>query len=602
MKSQKWLCFLLLASSFVLAQAGAPNTNSPGDMSAILTELKQLHQAIADQQKQISQQQQEIEKLRQQQSVAPREVSGNSAASPRLINAVSHPPIASSTVSASVSTATPQTTGPSAPAASPVAAVAPVRVFPVDPPKKEGFLPDITIGNKIRIKPYGFLKASAIYDTASPYGNDFPLPGFIGDANGPDKQPEFHIKARSLRLGANFEWPDLSPNVIVTGKFEMDFEGNFTRVNNRNISAIRSSMPSIRLGYGRVDWATTDKTTLFALFGQDWTPFGSSTLPNLLESTGLGIGFGTLYERAPQVRVGVNRKLGGERKWAIQPEFAVVLPVFANLPANLADQLGYGERQGTDAGRPEIQGRLVTQFQLDKAKGVPPAQIIVSGMQGERTAIVLASGVPLPFTAAFPAGARVTTTRYGYTGEVQLPTRFFTLTAKYYNGTDLRFYFAGQLYTQFNDTTGMIALAPALSVDGASTLAFGLLNGVPVVAPQRPARSQGGFVNLGLPLSRWANAAAEGRNAGWTMYLHYGFDQVLARDVRRFGGGRAKSDLGSAQLQYKLNNWVTFAVEESLYRTRAIPLVTTGTFPLFQGRPMREINNIRSEFGTIFNF
>ncbi len=86
------------------------------------------------------------------------------------------------------------------------------------------------------------------------------------------------------------------------------------------------------------------------------------------------------------------------------------------------------------------------------------------------------------------------------------------------------------------------------------------------------------------------------------MYLHYGYDQVLARDVHRLGGGRMKGDLFAPQLQYKLNNWVTFAAEESLYRTRAIPLTATGQFPLFAGRPQREMHDFRSEFGAIFTF
>jgi hypothetical protein len=107
---------------------------------------------------------------------------------------------------------------------------------------------------------------------------------------------------------------------------------------------------------------------------------------------------------------------------------------------------------------------------------------------------------------------------------------------------------------------------------------------------------------VGLPLSRWANADPQGRNAGWQLYLHYGYDQVLARDSRRLGGGRMKGSLAAGTLYYKLNPWVTFAVEESLYTTRAIPLTATGQFPSFQGRPMREINDFRSEIGPIFTF
>src|SRR5215467_7019893 len=191
-----------------------------------------------------------------------------------------------------------------------VSAIAPIRVLQTDPPKREGFVPDISIGKNIRLKPYGFFKASAVYDTSSPYGNDFPLPGFNPITNGPDNLAEFRVKVRATRVGTNFEWLDIAPSVVLTGKVELDFEGNFSRANNRNISSIRSNMPSLRLAYGRVDWHTTDNTTLHLLAGQDWTPFASSTLPNLFETTGLGIGFGTLYERAPQFRLGVNHKLG----------------------------------------------------------------------------------------------------------------------------------------------------------------------------------------------------------------------------------------------------------------------------------------------------
>jgi hypothetical protein len=509
-----------------------------------------------------------------------------------------------------------QTSGPpqppkTSPPSGPVPAIAPIRALQLDPPKHEGFIPDIKIGKNINIKPYGFFKASAVYDTSSPYGNDFPLPGFNAMPNTVDAIPEFHVKARFFRFGSNFEWLD-TPNLIVTGKVEADFEGNFSRVNNRNISAIRSNALQLRLAYGRVDWKHSDSTSFFFLAGQDWTPFGSSTLPNLFETTGLGVGFGTLYERDPQFRVGMEHNFG---HFKLGPEVAIVLPAFGNLPADLTtagvvnpngegigNQLGFGERQGSDSGKPEVEARLVGQFQLDHAPGVAPAQIIVSGVHADRTVDIDAAAVPAAFKAAFPTGAQVSSTRMAWTAEIQLPTRFFTVVAKYYNGNDLRYYFAGQIFGPFNDTTGLTGVTTAQSLDGSSTLAFGLRNGVPVIANSLPPRSQGGFVNIGIPLSRLAHADPTGRNSGWALYAHYGYDQVLARDVRREGGGREKGDMGAGTLQYKLNNWVTFVAEESLYRTRATPLNATGNFPLFQGRPMREWKDFRSEFGPILTF
>jgi hypothetical protein len=489
---------------------------------------------------------------------------------------------------------TPQATPPV------IAAVAPTRMLPIDLPKREGLIPDVKIGAGARLKLYGFFKTSIIHDSSSPLGNDFPLPLLAGDT-GPDGSPEFHLKARSFRFGANFEWVDPAPKTVITGKFEFDFEGNFTRANNRNISSIRSSQPSIRLAWARIDRRFSENTSGFALFGQDWTPFVSSTLPNMIENTNFGgLGYGAAYERAPQARFGFNFNTHGSRTLIFQPEFAIVFPGFGDLPANVADQLGFGERQGADSERPSIQGRFVTQWQLDKAAGVAPAQIIFSFEHARRTAIVTRANVPAAFLAAFPSGAEVSSSSNGYSAEFQLPTHWVTLVGKYYAGSDLRFFFGGQLLSNFNDTAGLTSIATAPSIDGASTVVFGLLNGVPTVAPQRPVRGQGGFVQIGFPLSRWFDANPSGRNAGWTAFLYYGFDEALARDARRFGARGARSDLFSGNVQYKLNSFVTFGYEQGLYRTRATDRV--GALPLFRGIPSFTTHNVRSELAVIFSF
>ena len=393
-------------------------------------------------------------------------------------------------------------------------------------------------------------------------------------------------------MGANFEWPDVAgSNNAITGKLEFDFEGNFSRTLNRNIAAIRSSMASIRLAYGRIDHRFNDNTSLFALFGQDFTPFGSSTLPNIFETTGLGLGFGTLNERAPQFRFGVGHKIGGSRNVFFQPEFAIVMPAYGNDPSNVADQLGYGEKQGADSGRPEIQARLVLQWQLDKAAGVAPAQLIFSGVRGNRKAMVRASDIPLctntdvlvcpdtkVFQKAFPQGAETTSSRAGWTSEIQLPTRYVTVIGKFWDGSDLRWYFVGAFHSNFSDAAGMTKLcgtdaAPAFctgpSNDGASTLTFGLnAAGTPVFAPQRPVRAIGGFLDVAFPLSRIFGADPTGRNAGWQINFHYAFDQAKTSDVLHLGNQRSKNDLAAATLSWKMNSLVSFVLEESMYRTR----------------------------------
>jgi hypothetical protein len=488
---------------------------------------------------------------------------------------------------------------PDAPAVIP--AIAPIRNLPVGGLPREGLKPAFSIGN-LRVTPYGLIKATFVHDSSSPGGDDFPLPGFATDT-GPQGAPEFHLKARSTRFGANFEWLDPSPNLTLTGKIEVDFEGDFTRVDNRNLSSIRSSVPSIRLAYVRLDYKFAEKDTFSALFGQDWTPFTSSTLPTVVESMLSGGGFGTTWEREPQMRFGWTHDFGG---FKLMPELAAVLPASGNVPsaANLGNQLGYGERQGPDSARPSVEGRIVAQFQLDHAPGIAPAQIIFSGEQGERKAIVTTAGVPAAFKTAFPQGATVTSNTDGWTGEFQLPTRYFTLIGKYYTGSDLRWFFGGQFFSNYNDTAGLTGTATVPSIDGASNVVFGTnAGGTAVVAPQRPVRAAGGFVNLGLPLSRIFGADPQGRNMGWSLYLHYGSDFAKARDVERFnpGGARHKSPLYAGTLFYKLNNWVTFAFEQSLYETDAVP-GPTGELPLFRGIPSRTWRDLRSEGGTIFTF
>lgn len=480
-----------------------------------------------------------------------------------------------------------------------ISAANPIRALPVGGIKKGELKPAITVAG-VGITPYGFLKTTFVHDSSSPGGDDFPLPGFLGDT-GPAGAPEFHVKARASRFGTNFEWGDRNPNLTITGKLEMDFEGNFNRSDNRNLSSIRSSNVGIRLAYGRVDYKFTNADTFSALFGQDWTPFTSSTLPSMLETTGLGIGFGVLWERAPQMRFGWTHNFGG---FQLMPEIAVVLPAVGDVPsaANISNQLGYGERQGPDSASPQMEGRVVGQWQLDHAPGVAPAQLIVSFEEGHRTAIVLAAAVPTAFKAAFPQGATVGSPTNGVTFEWQLPSHWVTLIGKVYSGSDLRYYFGGQLFSNYNSVFGLTGTADATSIDGASTVVFGNLNGTPVVAPQLPVRARGGFAQVGLPLSRWFGSDPEGRNAGWSLYGMYGTDQANTNDLSKVapGGSRARSDMTVGTLNYKLNKWVSFSFEQSLYRTRANTAVPD--LPLFMGLHQHEWRDVRSEGGAVFSF
>src|SRR5208283_2188730 len=112
--------------------------------------------------------------------------------------------------------------------ASTIPAVAPVRVLPITLPKDpKGIIPDIKLGSGAMINPYGFFKASSVFDSTNSGGatvgnNDFPLPLLQGDT-GPNSGSQFHVKARSARFGANFYWPISGPDITLTGKLEFDW-------------------------------------------------------------------------------------------------------------------------------------------------------------------------------------------------------------------------------------------------------------------------------------------------------------------------------------------------------------------------------------------
>jgi hypothetical protein len=526
---------------------------------------------------------------------------------------------------------------PPPPAPAVVPAIVPLRVLPVDPPKKDGLNAAFKMG-PVKMTPYGFIKATAAYDSSSPNGDDMPFPGlFLSSTSilntGPTEDPEFHLKARSTRIGANIEWPDISPKIILTGKIEGDYEGNFSEVDNRDVSSIRSNGFQLRVAFARLDYAASDKTDIYFEGGQDWTLFGSTALPSILETTALGYWYGDIYERSPQFQFGLVQKLGSSsRNFKIAPTFALMMPSTGQIEKlgslGLQGQIGQGEREGADSGRPEYEGRLALQFQLDKAPAVAPAQIFWSGFRSRDEEIVtnsayaITSGVctgtalVCSYQAAFPNGFTASSKMYGNQIGVQLPTRWFTLVASAYFGGDLRFFFGGQVNTFFTDVGGLnnpVTFTPVDGVVNASgtpqlacnvpvPLAGTCPAGNVVVAPERPTRAFGGFVNLGLPLSRWFNANPKGHNAGWQLYFDLGKDQVVHKDLYNVNAEGVlpllMGKMAVGTLYYKLNPYVTFGFEQSLYATR----LKNGVDYTIAGNLSNEWQDHRTEFGPIFTF
>jgi hypothetical protein len=522
-----------------------------------------------------------------------------------------------------------------------VPAIAPLRVIAADPPKKDGLNAAFRMG-PVKMTPYGFIKATAAHDSSAPDGDDFPFIGLFlnsGQAlsTGPTQDPEFHIKARSTRIGANIEWPDSSPHLTITGRIEADFEGMFSTVDNRDITSIRNPSPQLRLAYVRMDYAPNDNTDVFFEGGQDWSIFGSTALPNILETTFLGAFYGDIYTRSPQFMGGLIHRLGGSFK--LLPTVAIMMPSSGEIDklcntgavagatclSGYENQLGQGERQGADADRPELEARLALQWQLDKAPGVAPAQFFWSGFHSRRTSIVpkeayLCAGGENPLAcseeAAFPNGFQTSSKQYGNQLALQLPTRWFTLVASGYMGGDLRFFLGGQVSSFVNDsgglsgvTTGYEPLDGVVNASGAPALGCSVAlqggicpNGDAVIVPQKPMRGFGGFVNIGLPISRWFNADPKGHNAGWQLYFHAGKDQAVHKDLinPNFSGQLPllMGKMFAATLYYKLNPWCTFGFEQSVYGTRLEPGVNYD----IAGSPDNLWQDHRTEFGPIFTF
>jgi len=555
--------------------------------------------------------------------------------------------------------------GASADAAT-IPAIAPPRVLPIGLPRDpKGIIPDIKLGSGAMVNLYGFIKATAISDTTNSGGavvgsNDFPLPLLQGDT-GPQSGSQFRIKARSTRWGANFFWPISGPDITLTGKIEMDFEGDYTIVNNRNVSSSRSSQVSLRHAWMRMD-AKLGTVPWFAEFGQDWSLIGSSIVPDYIESTNNGVAFGSIYERQPQFKTGLQFSAGDLK---VQPEFAITWSSFADSNLNntstatVLGSLGVaatGQQEqgregavlGAASGQPGVQGRIVFDFPLNKSwKGVPNAEIVVSGGHAEAREIVPLASIPKTAIASLtvPTGAVITgeATPPACTGApaagfsiqcyyptgltmnipqnigtvgLQLPTPWFTLWGNYFRGGDMRFFFAGILNSAFVDTSG----GTAITIPGATTLTtptgttniaqnvyslsgdpitFLTAAGSAVVAPYRPIRGQGGFVQLGIPLSRIFGANPDGRNAGWRLFLAYGVDSAFSRDVIRTGGNNLdRTDYVPISLRYRINKWAEIVNEFTWYDTRTADSKTVD----YRGIPAHVNHDLRNEFGTIFTF
>jgi hypothetical protein len=551
-----------------------------------------------------------------------------------------------------------------------IPAITPTRVLPIDIPKQGGMIPDIHLGSGANVKLYGFYKASAISDTASSGGatfgsQDWPLPLLLGDtaAATPTTNPQVHLKARSFRMGMQTEWVPKNSDFTITARVEGDFEGDYTDVSNRNISSVRSNQFTLRLAWMRLDHKIGG-LPWFAEFGQDWSLLGSSTLPALFETTGLGVGMGGFYERIPQFKTGVQFHVGEIK---IQPEVALVLSVGGTSGLTTDQHLRFGDSVGAESDQPGVESRVVFQFPLShKWRGVAPAQLIFSGHHSRMSEVIPHAAqvvsetsptcllLPCPVTVfnnpavpnigfttttsilgasncaetsgtcnleqLFPVGVNAGNPQNAYSAEIQLPTPWVTFDAKFYRGNDLRFFFGGQLNDVYSNLLGMTEVGNGVSEAGRAIL-FGCAGGTtagepantincrgtPVLpAKLQPVGGSGGLAEMSFPLSRIFHANPEGKNSGWVLHLMWGTDRANYADASH-GNHLGRTDLDTASLTYRLNKWVTLVHEASYIVTftannHGAGGVITPEYLQFGPTVTRQAHNWRNEFGPVFTF
>ena len=159
----------------------------------------------------------------------------------------------------------------------------------------------------------------------------------------------------------------------------------------------------------------------------------------------------------------------------------------------------------------------------------------------------------------------------------------------------------------YNRSHGLTNIADGFSVDNNPALFGTNAAGQAVVASQLPVRGYGGFVQLGLPLSRWFNAEPKGRNAGWQAYFEYGLDAANANDFylakgisATAGAGPIKSSIKAATVFYKMSPWVQFGFEQSNYSSCAVPISLGICTTKVAGKGSCTSTDWRSEFGLVF--
>lgn len=217
---------------------------------------------------------------------------------------------------------------------------------------------------RFHLKPYGYVKLDAIYDTHSVAAGDLMF-YVLPHTDGVDDN-EFRMTARETRIGLNLKVAETGP-IKPSGKIEVDFYGAGGSDNAANLR--------MRLAY--IDLAMPHGFSLRA--GQDWETF-ITIIPRIVNFAYLADA-GALGIRRPQLRA--TQEIQLSEKTRLTAKLAAARTIGQDID-------GGGEDDGVDSGLPTGQGNLILERPLWTESA---AKIGVSGHIGRETCDKVAEGV-----------------------------------------------------------------------------------------------------------------------------------------------------------------------------------------------------------------
>ncbi|MDO5567664.1 MAG: hypothetical protein Q4G59_13460, partial [Planctomycetia bacterium] len=259
--------------------------------------------------------------------------------------------------------------------------------------------------------PYGYVFASAVYDTCATVPGEFALYSQSKAING---KPLSVVDARSSRLGVRVQGPEIDtlPGYEVNAVFEADFEGLVSVSRNKGGFQLRKANVELNNKERGVRW----------MFGQDWeviSPLYPQMLAYLPAGFAGNIGYRRCqFRRDQKIEVGPNCK------------FLVELALADDI---IGDFTSISDAGGRSSGLPIFEGRFAVSLGEEARCGLP-ITVGFSGHYGEQ--LYNFSGLPGTYV---PVGEKdITVPTWSLNLDVDIPvTERFRIQGEYYVGENL---------------------------------------------------------------------------------------------------------------------------------------------------------------------